>query len=177
MTSHGLPIPLVFESHGSLELDICKSSKMMHDSGSCWCVQVEEGKKLLWFKNRTVCVFLLESTWRWVWPSRHSRDGVEDSKLGGKGTLFSWQTFLWDFEHKLLCVCVMCSLQGNSEVCTSLLALHHPSLEGSRSAREVVTSPFFFFSLGQADAKLKANSSFPLPGLPLLGDVSSVVLF
>lgn len=144
MTSHGLPIPLVFESHGSLELDICKSSKMMHDSGSCWCVQVEEGKKLLWFKNRTVCVFLLESTWRWVWPSRHSRDGVEDSKLGGKGTLFSWQTFLWDFEHKLLCVCVMCSLQGNSEVCTSLLALHHPLLEGSRSAREVMTSPFFF---------------------------------
>lgn len=45
MTSHGRPIPLVSESHGSLELDIRKSSKMMRDSGSCWCVQVEEGKR------------------------------------------------------------------------------------------------------------------------------------
>lgn len=45
MNSHGCPIiPLVSESHGSLEFDIHKYSKMMHDSGSHWCVQVEEGK-------------------------------------------------------------------------------------------------------------------------------------
>lgn len=44
MSNHGLLIPSVSKRHGNLGFDIHRSSKMMHDSGSCLSAQVEEGK-------------------------------------------------------------------------------------------------------------------------------------